>query len=523
MIVRPISSSIALWSLVPNRWSAQLCLEVYTVRVKRETWSAIGRWLSVPPVFMGGSFAASVMLMFVLFLETIWLQWAAGHLRLNVPPNLLLTLFEVIAFFLIITICTIPTAFAVGFALRTNKSIRYQWGLSAALLLTIAFFWSTKRHEFGPAFHPIVVSAILCLVSGIALSFRVAHKVRAHLLTNVLVLAFLVLPFVALAAKQPPSARRLWSIVLGQGKWPGVQPGTEFLATHHVAIVGDRVLAVFDAGYAQSTDKEFASKYELVSVEVQTGEIKNSREFDGRWGVMPNLFPTNDGHVILEQGSLKSLNPDLTDAALAPNIYDGRVVDISPDGSTLAWATDGETVLLDSHTLASVGKRFAEPTADSVSASAVLTFEKFWKQYPKDSTFVGLTDERGLRLLFHGDCGIPRFLNNEKVILVGCGKIRILDLAGVIHKEVETGRGPARLANVSQNGKRFALECSDERGDSPVLLYDYFLVFDAESLQPVMRINGSETPARQPWSAFSSDARYFVAGNPDNLSLYQLQ
>lgn len=111
--------------------------------------------------------------------------------------------------------------------------------------------------------------------------------------------------------------------------------------------------------------------------------------------------------------------------------------------------------------------------------------------------------KHGFRLLFHGDCGFPaQFLNNETVMLLGCGKIRTMDVRGTILKEA-TISGPARFAGVSQNGKRLALEFSDERGDPSLLLYEYFTIFDTETLQPVATVRISDMPERQSWSAFS--------------------
>jgi hypothetical protein len=98
----------------------------------------------------------------------------------------------------------------------------------------------------------------------------------------------------------------------------------------------------------------------------------------------------------------------------------------------------------------------------------------------------------------------------------------LLDTKGTLLKKAATGRGPARLTGISQDGKRFSLEFSDEKGDPSVLLYEYFLVFDADTLQPVATVRISDLPERQSWSAFSADGRYFAAGNPDNLSLYEL-
>jgi hypothetical protein len=498
-------------------------LPVYTVRVKPETWRTIGRWLLVPPVLLAGQFGCVLAMMFSVLVDQSCLQWAE-RFKLNVQPNLLLNLLSVVLFFLVFAIWTVPTAYAIGFALRTGKTARLQWGLSVALLLTIGFEWATKRSEF-PVLGTAMAAAIICLVAGIVLSFRLEHRARTHLLANAAAFAVLLLPsFVAFAeaSKQPPNAKRLWSTVLQKNTWQAMNTGSEFGAARQAVVVGERVVAVFDAGYPEYVDKQPMSKYRLVSLDIQTGQTKNSREFVGHWGAMPSLFATNDGHVIFEQGSLKSLNPDLTEAGPELNIDHGRVGQISPDGSTLAWETSPGTVLLDSHSLAPIGKPLAESSPNSVSTTAVLTYATIWNAYPKDRTFVGWADEHGLRLLFHGDCGIAQFLTNETVVLVGCGRIRLLNSKGAIFKEETTGRGPARLTSVSQDGKRFALEFSDEKGDPSVLLYEYFLVFDAETLQPVATVRISDLPERQSWSAFSADGKYFVAGNPNSLSLYEL-
>lgn len=493
------------------------------MRVKPETWRTVGRWLLVPPVLLAGQFCFIVAVMFFVLLDQSCLEFAQ-HLKLNVPPNLMLNLFNVIVFLLVLTIWTVPTAFAIGFAMRTGKAARLQWGVSVAVLLTIVFEWATKRFEF-PVLGIAMAAAIICLVAGIVLSFRLVHKARTHFLANAVAFVVLLVPcFVAFAeaSKQPPNAKRLWSTVLQKDTWQAMNTGSEFGAVRQVAVVGDRVVAVFDAGYPEYVDKQPMSKYRLVSLAIETGEIKDSREFVGPWGAMPWLFATNDGHVIFEQETLKSLNPDLTEAGPQLKIDHGRVGEISPDGTTLAWETSPGTVLLDSHTLTPIGKPLDESTPNSVSANAVLTYATIWNQYPKDRTFVGWADEHGLRLLFHGDCGIARFLNNDTVALVGCGRIRLLNSMGVVVKETTTGRGPARLTSVSQDGKRFALEFSDEKGDPSILLYEYFLVFDADTLQPVATIRMSDLPERQSWSAFSADGKYFAAGNPNNLSLYQL-
>jgi hypothetical protein len=302
--------------------------------------------------------------------------------------------------------------------------------------------------------------------------------------------------------------------------------GSSYAATRQVAFAGNKVIAIFDSGYPTYEGKQPMSKYRLLSLDAGTGEIKSSRELVGHWGAMPYLFATDDGHIVLDDhGTMKSLNPDLTEAGPHFTLDHGRVGRVSTDGSTLVWETDPGATLLDSRTLLPVGKRLAESVPASVSRTAVLTSNAYWyRDYPKDRAFVGITDEHGLRLLFHGECGRePTFVDNATVLLLGCGKMWTLNLDGTILKEASLPGGRSTLAGISENGRRFALQFSDEKGDPSILLYEYFIIFDVASLQPVTTVRISDMPERQSWSAFSPDGRYFAAGNPNNLSLYQTQ
>ena len=478
------------------------------------------------PAFAVGLFAAYIAFMFSILLDQSCVRWALV-LKLNVPPSLLLGALDVVFFFIALAIWTTTTAFAIGFSLRMSKGVRIQWGLTVALLLTSVYVWAKKPQGLVTPPHLAAVAAVVLLVCGVVLSFRRVRKVRTHFLTNAATLVTLVLPFLialADAPKQPPTARRLWSTVLDKDTWQAMNTGSSFAATRQVVISGDRVLTIFDAGFAQDEGKQPMSNYRLLSLDAKTGEIKNAHDFVGHWGSTPYLFATNDDHVILEDGSLKAIRPDLSDAGPVFNPDRGRVDLISPDGSTMAWETTPGTTLLDSHTLTPNGKHLAESVPVSITTDAALTDNTYWyRDYPKDHSFVTLTNEHGQRLLFHGDCGAARFANRQTVIVVGCGKITTLNIQGTVLKESNLSGGPATFAGISQNGKRFALEFSDEKGDPSILLYEYFVVFDTDTLQPVAMVRVSEMPEHQSWSAFSSEGKYFVVGNPNDLSLYQLQ
>jgi hypothetical protein len=435
-----------------------------------------------------------------------------------------------LAFFIFaLAIWTTMIAWTAGFALRTKQAPRFQWGLTLALLLGAAYIW-TEQYSVSATFtHIAACCGVAILIGGIIFSFRVNHSVRTHFVANVLALMMLMLPCVVALARTPnlpPTAQRVWSTVLAKGTWQGMNTGSSYGATRQVAYARDKVVAIFDAGYSTYEGKQPMSKYRLLSLDARTGEIKDSREIVGRWGAMPYLFATDDGHVVLdEHGTLKALNPDLTEAGPQFTLDHGRVGRISTDGSTLVWETDPGTTLLDSHTLSPVGTHLAESVPASVSRTAVLTSNTYWyRDYPNDHAFVGITDEHGLRLLFHGECGRdPTFVNDETVLVLGCGRMWTLNLDGMILREAVIPGGRSTLAGISQNGQRFALQFSGEKGDCSVLLYEYFIIFDAANLKPLTTVRISDMPRRQSWSAFSPDGRYFVAGNPDNLSLYQLQ
>jgi len=480
----------------------------------------------VPPAFVAGLVAAYVATMFSLLFDQGCIRWAQAS-KVPVPPSLLLSFLDLVFVILALTIWSTPTVVAVGFALRMHKSEVGQWILSPALLLGSIYVWA--RHPLGLATlsHVTAVIAGAFLFFGVVMSFLRRDRVRMHFLSNAVAFLIMTLPWCAALAespKQPLKARRLWSIVLQKGTWQAMNTSSSFGATRQVVFSGDRVVAIFDAGLPRYAGKQPVSTYRLLSIDLKTGRVDNARELTGPWGNMPYLFATNDGHVIFEQGSLKTLNPDLSDAGPRLNVDRGRVVEMSPDGSTLAWEKNPGTVLLDSHTLRPVGKPLQESVPKSVSAFAgVVTDDTSWyRDYPNDRTFIGLTDEHGLRLLFHGDCGgPPQFVNNETVLLVGCGKMRTIDVRGTILK-VAAVSGSANFAGTSQNGERFALEFSDERGDPSILLYEYFVVFDSGNLEPVAMVQLSELPERQSWSALSADGRYFAAGDPEDLSLFQL-
>jgi hypothetical protein len=497
--------------------------------MNQQIWKNVGRWLVAIVVCVSGLMVAFVALMFaVIVVPRTCIRWADA-IHFHMPADIFVSLLSLLAVAAGIAVWAVPSVFAIGFALDMPVRSRWRWGFSVCLLLTAVLRWFAPSAASTFAPHIFILASGAVLIGGIVWSFRHLRGPRIHFLANVAALFVLTLPCwiaFAIAPPQPPTARKLWSVTLQKNTWLAMNTGSESNATRQAVFAGDRILVVFDAGYPRYQGKQPISTYRLVSLDVKTGSIKNSVEFTGRWGNMPTLYATNDGHAILDDGSVTSLNPDLTTALPQSTFSHGRVEHMSPDGSTFAWETFPGTTLIDSRSLMPLGKPLNESLPSSVSRQAVVTGNHLWiREYPNDHSFITLTDESGQHLIFHSRdfcAGQPEFLTNETIYLTGCGTIRILGVQGRILREAPFYEGWGPFAGVSQNGKRFALHRSEERGDPEVLLYEHFVIYDVDTLAPVSIVRISELPEHQSWSAFSPDGHLFVAGSPDDLTLYQL-
>jgi hypothetical protein len=370
------------------------------------------RWFLVPVVLAASTVAAWLALWLIALDQAILSLVASAHL--NFPPSDLLHIADLVSVFLILAIWVVPVAWAVGFAMRARAALALLWGFAISLLLTATFVWS-RAHPYSRTF---AIAAGMGAICGIV--FLVVRKVPVRPVLAVEVASFLLLfvpslLVVVLEQKQPPPAHKIWSVVLQKESWQGMNTGSEYGATRQLTFAGDRIIAVFDAGSAGYDGKWPQSKYRVLSLDRDTGAVRNQMEFTGRWGSMPYVYGTRNGKVdLVNAGRTSLLNPDLSQAEATANAK-GSVVTASPEK-------------------ASVGK--------------------------------------------------------------------------------------GNFAGVSQNGKRFALQFSDQRGDPSVLLYERFVIYDSTTAKPVASILIDSLPERQSWSAFSPDGRYFAVGNPNKLSLY---
>lgn len=292
------------------------------------------------------------------------------------------------------------------------------------------------------------------------------------------------------------------------------QTSSIYAATRSVVFVGDRIVLASDTGTRQVPDAKIPMQvYQLLSLDRQTGQVKNTREITA-FSSLP-VFATTDDHVIVVGRKLLRLAPDLKDAGVLD--YHGNVENMSPDGSTLGNATSPGFELIDARTL-KVTKLTDNPSYDtSVSSKGFVTNNVSWTgKYPNDIGFITYEDSAGGHLIYHGSCGgRPQFLTDDLILEPGCKNLLIIDTQGNLVRTLSV-KGGFSYAGVSQNGKRFALQLTGSGR------HEKFVVFSVETGQPIAEVKPEQDGEEQSWTALSPDGSMFVVGSPLKLALYRL-
>jgi hypothetical protein len=264
--------------------------------------------------------------------------------------------------------------------------------------------------------------------------------------------------------------------------------------------------------------------YRLLSLDAQTGEVKDSREFVD-FGVRA-IFATNDAHVIVSGTSVLRLTPDLKDDGSfdyhATGHKYGHVQNVSPDGSTLGNATRPGFELIDARTLKAAELTPGASVDTSVSSRGFVTDNIYWKSaYPKDLSFITYTDAAGDHLLYHGKCGgRPQFLTNDLILEPGCKSPLIVNTHGDLVETLGL-KGAFSYAGVSQNGRRFALQVASFSAMHAVKR-ERFVIYSLDTWEPIAEVMPDELAEEQSWTAFSPDGSLFIVGSPLKLTLYHL-
>ena len=336
---------------------------------------------------------------------------------------------------------------------------------------------------------------------------------------------------------------RVWSIgplakgetVMGFAVGPGgptftgphvdSQTGSVFSATRSVVFAGNRLVLALSKGRRNSEGGQFPERiYELLSLDTQTGEVKETREIAAFRPV--HLFATNDSHVIVAGRTVLRVTPDLNDSGAfdyhARGQQTGKIENMSPDGSTLGNATSPGFELVDARTLTATGLTASPSVATSVSSKGFLTDNVYWYgKYPSDHSFVTYVDTAGDHLIYHGKCGgRPEFLTDDLVLVPGCKSPLFIDTKGNMVRSLSV-KGDFSFAGVSQNGKRVALQVATYNGVH-LLNRERFVVYSIETGEPIAEVKPDKLAEGQSWTAFSPDGSMFVVGSPLKLSLYRL-
>lgn len=419
------------------------------------------RWLLVLVALCASSFAAFILGMGLM----LWPDRAvvAAVSPLAIAPRAIIEGVHLFDFFLAILIWVVPPTCAVGFAARTSqrRALRLALSISVLLFATLCFFLG--RGDQSASRESIAVIAAVIVLSALILSFLKLNLSRYLMIANLIAVLLLFGPsLVALsrrtgAASQP---KQLWSTTLQQEQWQSMNTGSEYAATRQIAFAGDRVIAVFDAGFASSQppkDKWPVSTYQLISLDIKTGAKRNAITFSGRWGTMPYIYPTQSGLINVQSYPPRTLNADLSPAT--------------------------------------------DPTR-TVSANRMDT-----QKQPE----CGAT------------CNPPTYvLAKNTLVQLQPNHFQVVDNTGRVLSGgnlVEWGS----FAGASIDGRRFAVESSYTEGDPNFVVYEYFTIYDSASGNALATVHIKDLPDRQSWSAFSPDGHYFVAGNPNKLTMYELR
>ena len=485
-------------------------------------WRRVARWLLVIPVSAAALSLAYIGSQLLTLVTTDWVQFL-DRSGLDLSIQGMLAFQAVLAIFLLCALWFLPTAFAVAFAAGWRWLSALASGLFTSLVLTGMYVWTTKPGSTNTVPHLAAGLADVLLVLGGALSLRKPRSPRPQLLTDGIAFGILLMPSLVAMASAPhelPAPPKLWAATLEKGTWEDVNTGSEFAATRQLAFARDRLVAVYESRSAPYQGKQPMAEYVLVSLDLQAGAVRNQRRFIGLWGATPSLYTASNGNPILADSSLTELKGYLPDAGPHFALSRGRVEQMSPDGTTMAWETTPGITLVDASALTPMGTHLDADVDTAVSQDAVLTDNISWpRAYPKDHSFVTLIDTQGEHLIFHGECaGRPSFLTNELILI---GGVAVLDRQGHLVRKVDVPVN-ARFAGVSQNGKRFAVVVSESRGDPSVVLFEHFLLFDTETGRSLGMVRTEHMPANQTWSAFSPDGTLFASGDATALSLYQV-
>lgn len=385
-------------------------------------WRKVARWLLVLPATAMALFAAYIGSELFMLLGNGWVR-AVDRSSLNLSIHGLIALQNVLVIFILCALWLISTSCVIGFAANWSGLTRIVAGLFATLFAFGIYVWTTQPGSSQRLPHIASVAAGIVLLIGAGLSLRRPRSLRPQMISEAVAFGLLLVPSLAGVASEPralPSPTKLWTATLQTGTWHAMNTGSEFAATRHLAFAGDRLVAVYESAMAPYQGKQPMAEYTIASLDAKTGRILNQKRFVGPWGSTPSLYANRNGNLVVTDGSLTELHPDLTNAGEHFEVSRGRVEQMSPDGSTMAWETTPGITLIDAATLTPTNNHLEFSVADSVSRDAVLTDNISRPvEFPKDHSFVTLIDAHGLHLILPRQMWRQAYLSNERAYLHG--------------------------------------------------------------------------------------------------------
>jgi hypothetical protein len=418
------------------------------------------RWLLVLAILSLTTFAVFILLMgFMLWPDR---SLVAALTTFGIAPRATIGAIHLFDFFLAMLIWVVPPAWAIGFAARISQRRVLGVGLSISILLSAASGFFIARSDHSGSIEWITVVATVIVVATLIFSFFRSNCSRAVALANFVAVLLLFGPSTAALTHRTgalPQPKQLWSSVLQQNQWQEMNTGSEYATTRQVVFAVDRVVVVFDAGFAPSQPpkgKRPISSYRLMSLDSKTGLKLNEITILGGWGSTPYIYPTQEGLIDVQGNPPRILNPDLMPV-----------------------------------------------TGESGKAPA-------YGKTTRDRLECG-----------DASCSPQTYLLGNNTVQLRQGHFQVVDSTGHILSGgnlLEWGS----FAGASADGRRFAIQSSYTEGDPDFVVYEYFTIYDAANGHMLTTIHMKDLPARQSWSAFSPNGRYFVVGNPNKLTMYAL-
>ncbi|HZY64044.1 MAG TPA: hypothetical protein VFE38_16120 [Edaphobacter sp.] len=408
--------------------------------------------------------ATSLILFIFLMGFMLWpdRSLVAAFTAIGIHPRATIEAAHRLDFFLAALFWVMPPAFAIGFAARQPQRRSLSLGLSISVLLfaTVCFIWG--RQDSSASMEWIALIAGTIVLSAVVFSFFQLKFYRSLTIVNFIAILLLFAPSIIALSRRTrtiPEPKELWSTTLQQEQWQSMNTGSEYAATRQVAFAGDRVIAVFDTGFGPSQPSK--DKWPVSAYRLISLDLKTGTKL--KEITIAGRWGSMPYIYPTQEGfiDVQSNPPRILNQDLVP------VTDTSPTAPANRTTTQKRR---------ECGSANCDPLTYFLGKNTVQLRQKHFQ----------VVDSMG-QVLSGGNL-------------------------------VERGA----FAGASADGHRFAIQSSYTEGDPDFVVYEYFTIYDAANGNVLSAIHMKNLPARQSWSAFSSDGRYFVAGNPNKLTMYEL-